>query len=444
MASTSARSDAIELNSIGTRASSLQTGEDSAADEILQASKAQDASVPEGGYGWVVVAGCAVICFWFVGTSYSWGILQAALVEEKLAPATSLSFVGSLAVFFIAGLALVNARLIRLIGARNTGLLGIAFLGGSEILSGFATKSLPGLFVTSGVGMGIGTSLCFMTVSVTPAQWFAKKRGLATGIVYAAGGLGGTVIAFMFDGLIQRLGIAWTFRLCGLLTLGTGLPAAWLIKERSAIRTATFVEWRLFRDPIFLLLFLAAAIATFPLFVPPFFLPLYASSLGLSASAGAGLVAGFNFSSAVGRLSCGFMCDKLGAVNTLLFSLAISAGSMLVLWPLSDSIAPLVAFAVINGVGNGGFFAVIPSVVGSVFGSARMGVAMGMIVSGWAGGYLLGAPIAGYLLAAFGGQDGGLRAYLPAIMYAGGLSLLAGALVATARFKMDRKVLKKL
>lgn len=65
-------------------------------------------------------------------------------------------------------------------------------------------------------------------------------------------------------------------------------------------------------------------------------------------SAGAGLVAGFNFSSAVGRLSCGFMCDKLGAVNTLLFSLVISAGSMLVLWPLSDSIAPLVAFAVIN------------------------------------------------------------------------------------------------
>lgn len=36
-------------------------------------------------------------------------------------------------------------------------MLGIAFLGGSEILSGFTTKSLPGLFITSGVGMGIGT-----------------------------------------------------------------------------------------------------------------------------------------------------------------------------------------------------------------------------------------------------------------------------------------------
>jgi hypothetical protein len=31
----------------------------------------------------------------------------------------------------------------------------------------------------------------------------------------------------------------------------------------------------------------------------------------------------------------------------------------------------------------------MPTVVGSVFGSRRVGVAMGMIVTGWAGGYLL-------------------------------------------------------
>lgn len=148
--------------------------------------------------------------------------------------------------------------------------------------------------------------------------------------------------------------------------LWSGTPQ--VIFAASSRKLTAFPVRRLFRDPIFLLLFLAAAIATFPLFVPPFFLPLYAGSLGLSPSwvvvaphcrasnradfclrsAGAGLVAGFNFSSAVGRLACGFMCDKLGAVNTLLFSLVISAGSMLVLWPLSDSIAPLVAFAVIN------------------------------------------------------------------------------------------------
>jgi MFS family permease len=139
----------------------------------------------------------------------------------------------------------------------------------------------------------------------------------------------------------------------------------------------------------FTVLFLAGAIATFPLFVPPFFLPLYAASLGLSASAGAGLVAGFNFSSAVGRLCCGLLSDFMGPVNTLLLSLILSALSMLVLWPVSNSLGPLIVFVIINGAANGGFFSTMPTVVGSVFGSRRVGVAMGMIVSGWAGGYLM-------------------------------------------------------
>lgn len=137
------------------------------------------------------------------------------------------------------------------------------------------------------------------------------------------------------------------------------------------------------------MLFIAGAVATFPLFVPPFFLPLYANSLRLSSSAGAGLVAAFNFSSALGRLLCGFSSDKLGPLNTLFLSLLLTALSMLVLWPVSISLAPLIVFVIINGMANGGFFATMPTVVGNVFGSARVSVAMGMIVTGWGGGYLL-------------------------------------------------------
>jgi len=160
--------------------------------------------------------------------------------------------------------------------------------------------------------------------------------------------------------------------------------------------TSAFVKYliihftrRLFRSFQFVVLFLAGAVGTFPLFVPPFFLPLYSTSLGLSASTGAGLVAGFNFSSAVGRLGFGSMSDVLGPLNTLFLSLLLSATSMLVLWPASSTLAPLIAFVVINGAANGGFFSTMPTVVGSVFGSARVSVAMGMIVTGWAGGYLM-------------------------------------------------------
>lgn len=90
--------------------------------------------------------------------------------------------------------------------------------------------------------MGVGTSLIFMVVSVTPAQYFSKKRGLANDIVFSGGGLGGTIISLAMNGVIQRVGPAWTFRIFGLVTLATGLPAAWLIKERTPIRSATFIE----------------------------------------------------------------------------------------------------------------------------------------------------------------------------------------------------------
>lgn len=163
-----------------------------------------------------------------------------------------------------------------------------------------------------------------------------------------------------------------------------------LLKTSHCI-SLTFLLFKrhLFLDFRFLILFLASAIATFPLFVPPFFLPLYSTSLHLYSSTGAGLVAGFNFASAIGRLCCGLLSDSIGPLNTLFLSLILSAASMLALWPVSSTLAPLVAFVVINGAANGGFFATMPTVVGSVFGSARVSVAMGMIVTGWGGGYLM-------------------------------------------------------
>lgn len=83
---------------------------------------------------------------------------------------------------------------------------------------------------------------------MTPAQYFHRKRGLANGIVCAGGGLGGMVISLSMNGIIQRVGPAWTFRIIGLMTLATGLPAAGLIKERCPIRSTTFIEW--FATPI--------------------------------------------------------------------------------------------------------------------------------------------------------------------------------------------------
>jgi MFS family permease len=115
-------------------------------------------------------------------------------------------------------------------------------MGAGQILSGFAEKNIAALFFTAGLMMGYGISCCFMVASVLTPQYFFKRRGLANGIVFAGGGLGGAIISLSMSAIVERLGTAWAFRLIGVLMWVTGLPVAWLIKERAPAKAATFID----------------------------------------------------------------------------------------------------------------------------------------------------------------------------------------------------------
>jgi MCP family monocarboxylic acid transporter-like MFS transporter 3 len=121
---------------------------------------------------------------------------------------------------------------------------------------------------------------------------------------------------------------------------------------------------------------------------------------------------------------------------------------MLAIWPVSNTLGPLVVFATINGVANGAYFTTQPTVVAGIFGPGRATIAMSMSVTGWSGGYLLGAPIAGYLLRAAGGKQNAGAAqsvdvYRPAIFYAGGMATLSACCVLAARLTVAKRILKK-
>lgn len=199
---------------------------------------------PDGGFeAWLTVGCGATLSFWFIGVTYSWGVIQSALVEQHLAPASTLAFIGSLAVASLSLFGIINARLLRSIGARPMALAGTAFLSLSQILASFTTHNVGGLFVTAGVMMGIGVSLAFMVVSVVPAQYFARKRGTAIGLIYAGGGIGGAVLSLAMEAGVRNLGVEWTFRLLGLLMAACCTPAAWFMKERQSTQRKVLIDW---------------------------------------------------------------------------------------------------------------------------------------------------------------------------------------------------------
>lgn len=402
-------------------------------------------AVPDGGYGWIIVFACAIETFWVNGWMGTWGIIQAALLQSsmsQISPST-LSFVGSLGGALLVALGLVSFHVSLKIGARASTVIGAFIFSIGTVVSGFAVGDIAGLFLAAGVSYGIGASLMFTVSNSLPVQWFSSRLGTANGIIKLGGGIGATVLAIAIQKLIETVGVAWTFRILGFLSIATAVPAALLIREHEPRKKVRIIDMSLFKNAPFCYLFFAGAVGVFPLFVPPFFLPLFAHSVGLSASQGAGVVACFNACTAVGRLGSGFACDRAGSVNTMLLASALNAVSLLAIWPVSDSFALLMLFAVLSGISNGAFFVTTPTSVGRVVSPDKAAVAMGMAITGWTFGYLVGTPIAGFLITAAGAnKSDSIVQYRAAIFYAGGTEVLSTVFVLAARFKLDHKLFK--
>jgi hypothetical protein len=112
-----------------------------------------------------MVFASAIFTFWLNGIGNSWGVIQSALLRQGLTSTSTLSFVGSLSITCAVAFSLLSVRFMRLIGAKWAGLIGIVMLGLGELTSGFTTSSVAGLFGTTGMLFGTGSSLCFVSSS---------------------------------------------------------------------------------------------------------------------------------------------------------------------------------------------------------------------------------------------------------------------------------------
>jgi hypothetical protein len=54
--------------------------------DILAASRLADSTVPDGGYGWILIAACGIVTFWFVGMFQSAGAITRRLLSKSSQP----------------------------------------------------------------------------------------------------------------------------------------------------------------------------------------------------------------------------------------------------------------------------------------------------------------------------------------------------------------------
>ncbi|KAF1800813.1 major facilitator superfamily domain-containing protein [Mucor lusitanicus] len=339
-----------------------------------------DEEQPDGGYGWFVVLGAFLVQVTSFGTCTSWGVMQDYFERNmfnNVANATvNLSFVGTLAMVCLNSVSPIVQICVSMFGIRYVLIAGTIFVALGLEMAGFSTQ-IWHLYLTQGVVFGIGASCIYVAIMGVAPQWFGRRRGLALGIIASGSGIGGLVIPFVMTAINSSLGFGWTYRILGFICLFCDVVACLTVKERkpSAIRNrkklSQIVNFSVLKDTNFVIFCIASNVGLFGYFVPYFFLPSYASYLGLDESKGSALVAVSSACNFVGRVITGILADRIGKVNTNLIFTLITALSCLLIWTFASNYGTLMAFSTVFGLTSGSYFALISPITAYLLGMDR-------------------------------------------------------------------------
>ncbi|KAJ3030232.1 UNVERIFIED_CONTAM: hypothetical protein HDU68_009756 [Siphonaria sp. JEL0065] len=153
------------------------------------------------------------------GMVYSFGIYNSYYLQLGIGSAFEVAMIGSVGPAAIDALGILSGYLSERFGFRTMILIGSIILCTGLFLSSFTT-SVPLLILTQGLLYGIGASLVYFPAVSLPAQYFEKKRGLATGLAVAGTGCGGLVFSIITEKMITSIGLPWTLRATAIMCFG--------------------------------------------------------------------------------------------------------------------------------------------------------------------------------------------------------------------------------
>ncbi|KAF5013323.1 hypothetical protein FDECE_673 [Fusarium decemcellulare] len=338
---------------------------------------------PNGGYGWVCTAAAAMI------NAHSWGFNSAYAVflahylkVDSFPGSTPLqyAFVASLSLTFLLLVSPLATIAVREIGIRPTMFCGVILETASLLCASLATK-IWHLFLTQGVVFGLGLGLLFIPTAAVVPQWFTTKRSLASGVSLSGAGLGGLVYSLATGAMIRNLGVAYAFRILGILAFVVNTSCVLLIKDRnkangskqSAFDASLLKRWE------YLLLLGFSIFTMLGYFILILTLANYANEIGLDSSKAAIISALFNGAQAIGRPLIGYFSDSVGRMN-MAGSMTFLAGVLsLAVWINAKTYGMLLFYTISEGLVAGNFWATIAPLMAEVVGLKQVPSALNMM-----------------------------------------------------------------
>lgn len=285
------------------------------------------------------------------------------------------------------------------------GPLGLLITVASLCTSAYAT-TVGGLMVTQGALYSIGCGLLFSPISQHMDEWFAAKKGLAYGVMWAGKSLVGMAMPFVFSALLRRFGLRATLLSWAVASAAMMLPTLVVLRPRVPLHLQARnrrVSLAFLRRPSFWMMQVGIVLQALGYVMPSTYMASYATDVGYPAVTRPVLIALFSLSGAFGALCLGMLSDRLHAHKVILISALGSAAPVFLLWGLSRHLANVVLFALAYGFFAGGFSSTWTSMAREIQreddGAADPALLFGLLMGGRGVGFVAGGPLSGALIA---------------------------------------------
>ncbi|CCH44594.1 Monocarboxylate transporter [Wickerhamomyces ciferrii] len=329
-----------------------------------------------------------------------------------------------------------NKTLLFYFTTRTVMVSGGIMMGLGLILGGFC-HSMYQFVLSQGVLYGIGSSFLYMPPVVCAPMFFNKNRAIAMGVLFSGSGFGGLAMATLSRYLITKFGWQWCLRIEGFMSLGVCLIAAFLVEipqnvsnqfqfnSRKILTLSQLKSWKVWMQ------LAASLLQSAGYLIPLIFMSKYGKTLGFTDNQGAIFIGLNNVINAIFKIILGFVADKVGRLNMIVFCSVVSTITILTLW-LIASRETFISFVILYGVFSGAIISLLPTCLVELFGAENYQSMSGLMYFSRGVGTLLGSPLAGLLI-----KNSGLMSkdYKRSIIYNGVLLFTSTLCLVVLKFQ---------
>ena len=358
-----------------------------------------------------IIAAMAIQMYWI---AYVWSLFQTESRQHFGGDNAAANLTFSLVLFILSVGSIIGGKLAIQYSTRKVVIMGGFILAIGFIIASFVTASFPWLlWLSYGVMGGLGMGFTYSTTIACAQKWYPEKKGLVTGLIVSALGLGGVIFTPIIEMLIVNYGGVGvgeqpTFRVLSLIFVTVCTIGGIFMKDPPATISTPISNTAANTAPVSVLPDLSPkqVIKTKEYYIMVFafmmacmgglmmigFAKPIAFAKGLTEIAAVGVLI-ISLCNSLGRLFWGMASDKLGRKRTIIILLLGSGiSSLLVSFSGGYWIFVVIGFIgfFYGGLSN------FPSLTAEVFGPKHMATNYGMVMLGFGVGAVLSSYIAGH------------------------------------------------